>query len=59
MQGHGSDCHQAPPPTDDDDLCAAHCDQDVPVTFVAQHIIIARPDPTDVEAHLLQHQEAR
>ncbi|WP_271678753.1 hypothetical protein [Thermomonas mangrovi] len=30
MQGHGSDCHQAPPPTDDDGLCAAHCDQDVP-----------------------------
>lgn len=31
MQGHGSDCHQAPPPADDGDgLCAAHCDQDAP-----------------------------
>jgi hypothetical protein len=29
MQGHGADCHQAPPPADDG-LCAAHCDQDVP-----------------------------
>lgn len=31
MAGHGSNCHEAPPPTDDGaGLCAAHCDQDVP-----------------------------
>ena len=34
------------------------CDQAVPVTIVPERIIVMRLDPTDVEAHLLQHQEA-
>ena len=53
-------------PDPDDQAPTAHgtwtcpdCRAEVPVTIVAQHLIIARPDPTDVEAHLLQHTEAR
>lgn len=58
--------NRRPAPDPDDQAPAAHgtwtcpeCRVEVPVTYVAQHIIIARPDPTDVEAHLLQHQEAK
>lgn len=57
--------NRRPTPDPDDQAPTTHgtwtcpeCEQDVPVTIATQHIIIARPDPTDVEAHLLQHTEA-
>ena len=31
------------------------CGDDVPVTFHTQHIVIARPDTTDIHAHQLTH----
>lgn len=33
------------------------CGDDVPVTFHTQRIVIAHPDPTDIHAHRLTHQE--
>ena len=31
------------------------CGQDIPVTLHTQHIVIARPDTTDIHAHQLTH----
>lgn len=33
------------------------CGDDVPVTFHTQRIVIAHPNPTDIHAHRLAHQE--
>ena len=45
-------------PTTDATWTCPECDQAVPVTITAQHANVMRLDPTDAEAHLLQHQEA-
>ncbi|MGC0144452.1 hypothetical protein [Pseudactinotalea sp. Z1732] len=55
-----------PDPSPDDTPPTAHaewtcpdCRQTVPIAIVTERVVVARLDPTDVHAHLLQHQEAR